>query len=918
MAKKTKSYSQVQATDELEQLGKRGTSATEFIYDLLRIFAGYGDGQIRRTKDGPGNLAKDGEITLIKNLIAYRPAAVNTLDGNCSTMYDIINAMRNDAKIVRHSPRLYITSNGAYVVAYDPKENDWYENSMDLLWKDFEFFTPLAGIEKIQFTQEAEADVKSAELMAKLFDDIRRYNDIRDPQTVHALNVFMSRLLFCFFAEDTGLFPEDNLFTNTLKTHTKDDGSDLGEFIDRAFLAMSTKDSAVLDTIPDLYKVFPYVNGGLFKERYPIPHLSRRARTLILNCGEYDWKNINPDIFGSMIQAVVTPEQRAGLGMHYTSVPNIEKVIRPLFLDSLEEEFEAAKAEAREKIAKRIHPDRATQRLRNLLGRLANIKFFDPACGSGYCLIITYKRLRELEICIWQAMRDIANIAILPMSGISLTQFYGIELDEYACDTATLSLWLAEHQMNVRFRDAFGVQPDTLPLKPSGQIVCGNACRLDWNTVCSHTNDDEVYIMGNPPYLGSKLQDESQKEDMQIAMKGTDAAKTVDYIAAWFWKGAKYIKDSMAQYAFVTTNSISQGEQVAMLWKPIYDLGLEIFFARTSFKWTNNAKYNAAVIVVIIGVSNKGKNIKRLFNEANYSEKRVSSINPYLSDGDSMVVQKTTLVPNGLPEVLFGSMPRDGGYLSFGMGVADKIRNKYPEVSHLIKRYMGSQEFLQDIERYCLWIEDTPENVELANSVPEIKARLIAVSSEREASNAPSTQAYANRPHMFVQRAYKSTEAIIIPSVSSERREYIPRGYVDKDTVISNLAFAIYDAEKWLFALLTSKMHNLWVRTVGGRLKTDYRYSATLCYNTFPFPKLTTAEKEELEHLAQNILNMRNENYDLAPGVMYNPESMPEELREAHRQLDLAVERIYRPDPFTSDEERLEHLFRLYAKMTKK
>lgn len=495
MAKKTKSYSQVQATDALEQLAQHGTSAQEFVYDLLRIFAGYGDGRYAALKRDPVILAKDGETILIKNLIAYRPAAVNTLDGNCSAMYDIINAMRNDAKIVKHSPRLYITSNGAHVVAYDPKENDWYENSIDLLWRDFEFFTPLAGIEKIQFTQEAEADVKSAELMAKLFDDIRRYNDIRDPQTVHALNVFMSRLLFCFFAEDTGLFPEDNLFTNTLKTHTKEDGSDLSEFIDRAFLAMSTKNSAVLDTIPELYKRFPYVNGGLFKERYPIPHLSRRARTLILNCGEYDWKNINPDIFGSMIQAVVTPEQRAGLGMHYTSVPNIEKVIRPLFLDSLEKEFEAAKAEAREKIAKRIHPDRATQRLRNLLGRLANIKFFDPACGSGNFLIITYKRLRELEIRIWQAMRDIANIAILPMSGISLTQFYGIELDEYACDTATLSLWLAEHQMNVKFRDAFGVQPDTLPLKSSGQIICGNACRLDWNTVCPHTPDDEVYIM---------------------------------------------------------------------------------------------------------------------------------------------------------------------------------------------------------------------------------------------------------------------------------------------------------------------------------------------------------------------------------------------------------------------------------------
>lgn len=582
MAKKAKSYSQVQATEALEQLAQHGTSAQEFVYDLLRIFAGYGDGQIRRTKEGPGNLAKDGETILIKNLVAYRPAAVNTLDGDCSAMYDIINAMRNDTKIVKHSPRLYITSNGAHVVAYDPKENDWYENSIDLLWRDFEFFTPLAGIEKIQFIQEAEADVKSAELMAKLFDDIRRYNDIRDPQTVHELNVFMSRLLFCFFAEDTGLFPEDNLFTNTLKTHTKEDGSDLAEFIDLAFLAMSTKNSAVLDTLPDLYKVFPYVNGGLFKERYPIPHLSRRARTLILNCGEYDWKNINPDIFGSMIQAVVTPEQRAGLGMHYTSVPNIEKVIRPLFLDSLEEEFEAAKAEAREKIAKRRHPDRATQRLRNLLGRLANIKFFDPACGSGNFLIITYKRLRELEIRIWQAMRDIANIAILPMSGISLTQFYGIELDEYACDTATLSLWLAEHQMNVKFRDAFGVQPDTLPLKPSGQIICGNACRLDWNTVCPHTPDDEVYIMGNPPYLGSSMQDKDQKEDLEIVCGHFKNYKNLDYIASWFFKGSKYISGCNAKCAFVSTNSICQGDSVSLLWPNIFAKNVEIDFAYQS------------------------------------------------------------------------------------------------------------------------------------------------------------------------------------------------------------------------------------------------------------------------------------------------------------------------------------------------
>lgn len=918
MAKKTKSYSQVQATDALEQLGQRGTSANEFVYDLLRIFAGYGDGQVRRTKEGPGNLAKDGETVLIKNLIAYRPVTVNVINDDCQALYDVINAMRGDNKITKHSPRLYVASDGIRVVAYDPKENDWYDNSIELLWKDFEFFTPLAGIEKIQFTEEAEADVKSAELMAKLFDDIRRYNNIRDPQMVHAINVFMSRLLFCFFAEDTGLFPEDNLFTNTLKTHTKEDGSDLGEFIDRAFLAMSTKDAVVLDTLPDLYKVFPYVNGGLFRDRYPIPVLSRRARTLILNCGEYNWREINPDIFGSMIQAVVTPEQRAGLGMHYTSVPNIEKVIRPLFLDALEEEFEAACAETREKMIKKVHPDRASQRLHNLLARLSKIKFFDPACGSGNFLIITYKRLRDLEIRIWKGLREITGGAILPFPNITLTQFYGIELDEYACDTATLSLWLAEHQMNVKFQEELYVLPETLPLKPSGHIVCGNACRLDWNTVCPHTPDEEVYIMGNPPYLGSKLQDKSQKEDMQIALSDIKDKKGVDYIAAWFWKGAKYIKGTNAKYAFVTTNSISQGEQVAMLWKPIFDLGLEIFFARTSFKWSNNAKYNAAVTVAIMGVENKQNIQKVLFNERDNKAFYVDNINPYLAPSDNVIVAKTPNVPNGLPKAEFGCMPYDNGHLLMSEPEKDTLLESYPESSMFIKQIMGSQEFLNDVHRYCLWIDD--DKREEAESIQPIRERIVATYNFR-LNESKDGASLAERPHQFREHyiiSEDSKDKIIIPRVSSERRLYIPIGYVDKDIIISDSAFAIYDAEKWLFALLTSKMHNFWVRAVGGSLETRIRYSATLCHNTFPFPKLTTAEKEELERLAQNILNIRDENFDMTLGEMYNPESMPAELFDAHHQLDLAVERIYRPEPFTSDEERLEYLFKLYAKMTKK
>lgn len=914
MAKKSKTFSHIEATDALERLGQRGTSAQEFVYDLLRIFAHWGDGQVRRAKEGPGNASKDGRTLVVKDLIAYRPMDA---DSDIPAFYDEIKAMRDDPKIAKHLPRLYVVSDGKRVVAVDPKINDEYNNTIDALWRDFEFLTPLAGIEKVQHVAEAEADVKSAELMAKLFDDIRRYNDIRNPDTVHALNVFMSRLLFCFFAEDTGLFPGENLFTDTLRNHTKEDGSDLSEFIDRAFLIMSTNDEAARAVLPKLYSVFPYVNGGLFREHFPIPRLSRRARRLILNCGDYNWREINPDIFGSMIQAVVTPEQRAGLGMHYTSVPNIEKVIRPLFLDSLNEEFEAACAEAREKMAQKISYELATQRLKSLLDRLSKIKFFDPACGSGNFLIISYKRLRELEIRIWEALRDIAPVAVIPFPTITLTQFYGIELDEYACDTATLSLWLAEHQMNVLFRDAFGVQPETLPLKPSGHIVCDNACRLDWDAVCPHTSSDEVYIMGNPPYLGSSLQDSEQKEDMKIAIGDIcKGYKKLDYIAVWFIKAAEYCKQSDASYAFVSTNSISQGEQVALLWPIIFNNGLEIKFAYTSFKWSNNAKSNAAVTVVIIGVGNKSKNTKKkLFSD---TIRIVENINPYLNSGADLIVKAAYSPLNGMQEMTYGCKANDDGNLILEQYEIDKLLREYPVAEKFIKPLMGSLEFIRDEHRFCLWIDDV--DFSEAYSIPPIRDRIERNRIYRQNGSAEAKR-LAERPHQFREHYHiseRSKEKILVPAVSSERREYIPIGYVNKDTIISNSAFAVYDAEKWLFALLTSKMHNLWVRAVGGRLKTDIRYSATLCYNTFPFPKLTEAQKKELSILADNIITVREENYFLTLGEMYNPETMPEDLRKAHHQLDLAVERIYRPEPFASDEERLAHLFKLYAKMTKK
>lgn len=896
MAKKTKSFSHIEAQDALEKLNKLHPSGEELVYHLLSIFCGYGEGNIRRIREGVGNKAKDGHTILIPNLIAYRPKGL--LD-----FHDEIKEMQSDARIVRQMPRLYVVSDGETIVAVDPKEQDVYENEVTLMWKDFEFFYPLAGIEKIRHIEEAEADVKSAELMAKIFDEICRHNDIKDKTEMHNLNIFMSRLLFCFFAEDTRLFPEPQLFTNSIRQHTAEDGHDLAKFIDRAFLAMSTDNPAVLDTLPKQFAIFPYVNGGLFEQRLPIPVLSRRARVLIIKCGDFDWKGIHPDIFGSMIQAVVTPEIRAGLGMHYTSVPNIMKLIRPLFLDELNEEFEVAKG------------TKDIKRLRKLLVRLGKIKFFDPACGSGNFLIVSYKCVRELEIKIWQVLREWGEPE-LPMTNISLQQFYGIEIDDFVCDTATLSLWLTEHQMNIKFEEEFSICPNALPLRPSGRIVCGNACRLDWETVCPHMKEEEVYVMGNPPYLGARLQSEDQKEDMQYAMQQNLSYNNLDYIATWFYKGGLYIKERKSKLAFVTTNSICQGEQVALLWKYLQSVSIEIYFAYSSFKWSNNAKHNAGVTCTIIGLRFADCKGSPKYLVVNDERIPVPNINPYLSAGTNVIVDKQNDSISNLPSIAFGSMPNDGGYLLFDEHEKEKLIEENAMASKIIHRILGSQELIRGEKRYCLWITD--ELLPIAYSINSVKDRIDACKRVRESSTRESTRLLAATSYKFGEIRYKETKCIIVPRHSSERREYIPIGYLEAGTVVADSAFAIYDAPLWLFGILTSRMHMAWVKTVGGRLKTDYRYSAQLCYNTFPFPAINEAQKAELEELAQEVLDVRDQHFDMTLGEQYNPETMPETLKEAHHRLDLAVERCYRPEPFSSDEERLECLFKLYAKMTKK
>ena len=900
MAKKNKgTFSYIETQQALEAIATTATRES-LPYELLRIFCDYSDAAIARVKDGRGNDAKDGKTVLIKKLFAYRPTEATLLGEE--DVSDVIEALEKDASIAKKEPRLYITFDGHTIYAHDPKENDVYYNDISLLWKDFDFFKPLAGIEKFRNHEEAEADVKSAEIMAKIYDDISRYNDIRDAEQVHHINIFMTRLLFCYFAEDTGLFPVANMFSDSIKEDTKADGSDLAEFLEGIFDIMAIEDKGIRASMPQHISRFPYVNGGLFKEHVPVPTLSRRTRTLMLKCGEYNWKEINPDIFGSMIQAVINPEVRSGMGVHYTSVPNIMKVIKPLFLDELTEEYARNQDDVK--------------KLRTLLIRLGKIKFFDPACGSGNFLIIAYKCIRELEIEIWERIKTLqGGQSEFPFSNITLQQFYGIEIDEYACDTATLSLWLAEHQMNNKFYERLGTRPDALPLRPSGHIVCGNACRLDWNTVCPHTADEEVYVMGNPPYLGSKIQDEKQKEDMAIALSELKEKKSVDYIAAWFWNGAKYIENTRARYAFVSTNSISQGEQVGMLWPHIFNKGLEIFFARTSFKWENNAKHNAAVICTIIGVSNKYDGVKLLYNETTNECHRVKSINPYLSADSNVIVSKTYNIPKGYPKMCFGCMPYDAGNLLMSPAEYDDFIGKYPEYAKLTKKLCGSLEFINQIERYCLWIDNN--DLSFALSCPYIAERIERTKEMRLASSDKAGRELAEKSHQFREHPDLS-QSIIVPAVSSERREYIPIGFVDKDTVISNSAFAVYDAELWLFGMLTSKMHNVWVRTVGGRLKTDYRYSATLCYNTFPFPKINDEQKAKLTALAENIIYTRERHTEMTYGEMYNPESMPLDLKYAHQAMDIAVEKCYRPEHFTSDEERLEYLFKLYEKMTKK
>lgn len=861
---------------------------SSFIYDFLSVYDKISKATITKLRKGSNNLSKvPGEVHL-KNKLYFK-----------ETMDDVLQAyseLEDKVAELKSKPRYVIVTDYVQLLAKDEETGD----SLDIKFKElpryFDFFLAWNGIEKADFEKENPADIKAAERFAKIFDAILKENQDVDR---HGLNLFLIRLLFCLFAEDTEIF-ETDLFTNYLRQMTVADGSDMNERLAELFAFLDKGNRS--DAEPSYLTKFPYVNGSLFTDPHTNLNFNAKIRDLMIDAGELiGWQGVNPDILGSMLQAVATEDKRSHLGMHYTSVPNIMKVIKPLFLDELREAFEAAKGNE--------------IKLQALYERIGNIKFMDPACGSGNFLIITYKELRQLEIDILKELNNM-GVATMYVSSVTLDQFYGIEIEDFACDVTRLSLWIAEHQMNVQLHNEIhdAIRP-TLPLQKAGAIVCGNALRIDWNEVLPHEKDDEVYLFGNPPYLGARNQSESQKSDLIIASNNKKSVKKLDYVVGWFYKGARYVSETDARLAFVSTNSITQGEQVQRLWPSLLKNNINIFFSYASFIWNNSAKNNANVYVVIIGLaSNNYSREKRIFGEHSYKE--VESISPYLTEGKNVIVSSSTSPLFMKHKILRGSSPTDGkGGFILSEDEYDNVISKYPDLKSILLPYINGKNFLNGIREYCIWLPTEEIYYQYRNN-PFIQSRISYVRQQRLNRKDKSLADYSYR---FEVIQNINAQALFIPQASSGKRRYIPMGFIDSTSIVAAPNFGIYNAPIFLMGILMSKMHMVWINAVSGRLKTDIRYSAILVYNTFPVPELSTRRKNEIEDLVFNILDIREEEGGTlaelygSPLAEKNPKPMNPRLLEAHQALDEVVDRAYKSSGFKDDNERLSLLLKMYS-----
>lgn len=786
-------------------------------------------------------------------------------------------------------PKYILISDFEIFKLYDLEEDKNYEFTLSDLYKNVHLFGFIAGYTKHKVIAEDPINIKAAELMEKLHDELKNTG-----YDGHALEHFLVRLLFLEFAEDTAIF-ERRLFTEFIENRTSIDGSDVGSRFTELFQVLNTPFDKRLKNLDESLASFPYVNGKLFAEFLPIPSFDSKMREILLECCYLDWSKISPAIFGSLFQSIMDKAHRRNLGAHYTSEANILKLIKPLFLDELYEKFEKVKKNKKQ--------------LAEFHKELSTLHFLDPACGSGNFLIIAYRELRILELEILKILHTESVLDISSIIWCDVDQFHGIEVEEFASQIAQVAMWLIDHQMNMMISEHFGQYYVRLPLKKSANIVHANSLEIPWEDVIS--SDKLTYILGNPPFIGSKLLNTNQRKEMETIFSDVKNGKVLDYVTAWYLKASKYIQNTKIKVAFVSTNSISQGEQVGILWKELFsNYGIKIHFAHQTFNWSNEAKSNAAVHVVIVGFASYDTSNKRIFEYENIKaeahEKNAKNINPYLVEGDDLIIESR----NKIPQISFGNMPLDGGNLIIEDEELEEFLKKEPNAKDYILSLISAREFLNNKKRWCLWLENISPK-ELRN-MPTVMERVENVKIFRETSIAPSTQKHALTPTLFRDRKRPNT-FIVVPSTTSENRAYIPMGFFDKNYIANNSCHIIPNGDLFLFGQLTSLMHMAWVKYTCGRLKSDYRYSKDLVYNNYPFPKdVNEKQKVAVEEKAQNVLNIRASFNDCSLVDLYDPLSMPPNLKKAHQELDKAVDNCYGTKSFKNDKERIEFLFGLY------
>ncbi|CAB5520470.1 class I SAM-dependent DNA methyltransferase [Stutzerimonas stutzeri] len=905
----------VEIESAISDLALEPFDAAEFPFTFLAAF-GRKDAEIKRLRAGNNNASDVPGGVLLRNNIHIAACEPGTVG-------ETLKALRTSLATTKAKAKFILATDGQTLEAEELITGETITCDYPDLPNHFGFLLPLAGISTIKEIKDNPIDVRATGRLNKLYVELLNENpDWAKAERRADMNHFMARLVFCFFAEDTDIFHGDGLFTKTVEQFSERDGSNTDQVLSEIFRAMNIKlaeRASAEPRLPGWANKFPYVNGGLFSGSTETPRFTRMARTYLLHAGNLNWKKINPDIFGSMIQAVADDEERGALGMHYTSVPNILKVLNPLFLDDLRAQLDAA------------GDNKA--KLLNLRKRMAHIRVFDPACGSGNFLVIAYKQMREIEAEINLRRGESNNKSEIP-----LTNFRGIELRDFPAEIARLALIIAEFQCDVLYRGQQDALAEFLPLDAQNWIVCGNALRLDWlslmdahRTGVKLVADDlfdtpldqaeidfeneggEIYLCANPPYQGSVNQTAEQKEDMaRIFSPVLKNYKDLDYVAAFVLKAAQFNRLTNSSSAFVTTNSVTQGEQVGMLWPLVFKERNFIFFAHTSFLWSNLASNKAAVTCVILGLSSRPRGEKKLFDEE--TVRNVPNISPYLVATDTVIVTKRSRALSEIGHMQSGNKPTDGGALVLSTEEKDQILARNPEAAHFIKHYVGSRELINGGSRWCIWVEDA--ELAEASKIQDFRTRFERVRQQRLSSDGVQANDNANTPHRFVFAPHSSHRAVAVPNASSERRPYLPCEITDYSTVVSNLASVIYNAPIWSIALIASRLHLVWVGTVCGKLKTDFRYSNTLGWNTFPVPLLTEQNKTDLTRCAEDILLAREAHFPATIADLYDPDTMPENLRHAHERNDEVLERIYIGRRFKNDTERLEKLFDLYTKMT--